>query len=160
VEFEVPFGGEGIDLHLVKTLVLRGGGERFEARFRLENHGADAASGWFCSEWNLNMLSGNGPDRYYEGMGDARDLSSSGAAKGVRGFRVVDAWRNVAAAAALNRECVVLRGRSRRPPFPSRGRRRSTRGSACGFSSPSGWSRESMNDIQFFGRSNPLLDES
>ena len=110
VEFEVPFGGEGIDLHLVKTLVLRGGGERFEARFRLENHGAEAASGWFCSEWNLNMLSGNGPDRYYEGMGDARDLSSSGAAKGVRGFRVVDAWRNVAAAAALDRECVVLRG--------------------------------------------------
>jgi hypothetical protein len=108
-EFEVPLGGEGIDLHLVKTLVLRGGGERFEARFRLENRGAEAASGWFCSEWNLNMLSGNGPDRYYEGMGEARALSSSGVAKGVRGFRVVDAWRNVAAEAALGRECVVLR---------------------------------------------------
>jgi hypothetical protein len=108
-EFAVPLGGEGIDLHLVKTLVLRGGGERFEARFRLENRGAEAASGWLCSEWNLNMLSGNGPDRYYEGMGEARALSSSGVAKGVRGFRVVDAWRNVAAGAALDRECVVLR---------------------------------------------------
>ena len=85
------------------------GGERFEARFRLENRGAETASGWFCSEWNLNMLSGNGPDRYYEGMGDACALSSSGVAKGVRGFRVVDAWRNVAAGAALDRECVVLR---------------------------------------------------
>ncbi|HEX7523720.1 MAG TPA: alpha-amylase/4-alpha-glucanotransferase domain-containing protein, partial [Candidatus Deferrimicrobium sp.] len=108
-EFAVPFGGDAIGLHLVKALVLRGGGERFEARFRLENRSAETVSGWFCSEWNLNMLSGNGPDRYYEGMGEARALSSSGVAKGVRGFRVVDAWRNVAAGAALDRECVVLR---------------------------------------------------
>jgi hypothetical protein len=108
-EFAVPFGGEGIDFHLVKELVLRGDRERFEARFRLENRGAEAASGWLCSEWNLNMLSGNGPDRYYEGMGEACALSSSGFAMGVRGFRVVDAWRNVAAEAALDRECVVLR---------------------------------------------------
>ena len=108
-EFAVPLRGEGIDLHLVKTLVLRGGGERFEALFLLENRGAETASGWLCSEWNLNLLSGNGPDRYYEGMGEARALSSSGVAKGVRGFRVVDAWRNVAAVAALDRECVVLR---------------------------------------------------
>ncbi|MGZ9197046.1 MAG: alpha-amylase/4-alpha-glucanotransferase domain-containing protein, partial [Candidatus Deferrimicrobiaceae bacterium] len=109
VEFSVPLEGEGIDLHLEKTLLLRGGEERFEARFLLENRGAEAVSGSFCSEWNLNMLSGSGPDRYYEGMGDARALSSSGVAKGVRGFRVVDAWRNVAAGAALDRECAVLR---------------------------------------------------
>jgi len=108
-EFAVPFGGEGIDLHLVKSLVLRADGERFEARFLLENRGADTVSGGFCSEWNLNMLSGNGPDRYYEGMGEVHALSSSGVAKGVRGFRVVDAWRNVAAGAALDRECIVLR---------------------------------------------------
>jgi alpha-amylase len=108
-EFSLPLGGEGVDLHLVKTLVLRGGGERFEARFHLENRGAGTLSGTLCSEWNLNLLSGSGPDRYYEGMGEARDLSSSGVAKGVRAFRVVDAWRNVAAEAALDRECVVLR---------------------------------------------------
>ena len=108
-EFAVPLGGEGVDLHVLKTLVLRGGGERFEARFRLENRGAETASGWLCSEWNLNLLSGNLPDRYYEGMGEARALSSTGVAKGVRGFRVVDAWRNVAAGAVLDRECVVLR---------------------------------------------------
>ena len=109
VEFSVPLGGEGVDLHLVKTRVLRAGGERFEARFRLENRGSGPVSGTLCSEWNLNLLSGNGPDRYYEGMGDARDLSSSGVAEGVRAFRVVDAWRNIAAEAALDRECVGLR---------------------------------------------------
>jgi hypothetical protein len=108
-EFSVPLGEEGVDLHLVKTLVLPGSGERFEARFLLENRGAGTVSGTLCSEWNLNLLSGSGPDRYYEGMGEARDLSSSGVAKGVRAFRVVDAWRNIAAEAALDRECVVLR---------------------------------------------------
>jgi alpha-amylase len=107
--FAIHLGGEGIALHLSKTLVLRGGEERFEARFGLENRGVETASGWLCSEWNLNMLSGNGPDRYYEGMGEPRALSSSGIAKGVRGFRVVDAWRNVTAGATLDRECVVLR---------------------------------------------------
>jgi hypothetical protein len=108
-EFSVPVGGEGTDLHLVKSLILQAAEERFEARFLLENRGAGPVSGTLCSEWNLNLLSGNGPDRYYEGMGDARDLSSSGVVEGVRAFRVVDAWRNVAAEAALDRECVVLR---------------------------------------------------
>ncbi|HSQ15375.1 MAG TPA: alpha-amylase/4-alpha-glucanotransferase domain-containing protein [Candidatus Binatia bacterium] len=108
-EFAMPLEGNGIAFRLVKTLVLRGDRERFEARFRLENFGAETASGWLCSEWNLNMLSGSGPDRYYEGFGEARALSSSGVAMGVRGFRVVDAWRNVAAGATLDRECVVLR---------------------------------------------------
>ena len=107
--FKVPLAGEGIDLHLVKSLVLRAGRERFEARFRLENRGAETAAGWLCSEWNLNLLSGNGPDRYYVGMAEARELSSSGVAKGVDEFGVVDAWRNVAAGAVLDRECVVLR---------------------------------------------------
>jgi len=107
--FAVPLACDGIDLHLRKALVLRTDAERFEARFRLENRAAETASGWLCSEWNLNLLSGDGQDRYYEGMGDARELSSSGVARGVRGFRVVDAWRNVAAEATLDRECVVLR---------------------------------------------------
>ena len=42
-------------------------------------------------------------------MGEPRALSSSGVAKGVRAFRVVDAWRNEAAGATLDRESVVLR---------------------------------------------------
>ena len=54
-------------------------------------------------------MSGSGPDRYYEGMGDARDLSSSGVAEGVRRFRLVDGWRKVAAQADLDRESAVLR---------------------------------------------------
>jgi hypothetical protein len=109
VTLSLPFQGEGIDLLLSKSLLLRAGCEGFEAVYRLANRGAQGVSGRLCAEWNLNLLSGSGPDRYYEGFGDARDLSSAGVAEGVRRFRLVDGWRKVAAAATLDRECPVLR---------------------------------------------------
>lgn len=107
--FTLPLRAEGIDLLLTKSLVLRGWTEGFEATYRLVHRGGEPLSGTLCSEWNLNLLSGEGPDRYYEGMGDARSLSSSGVARGVRRFRVVDGWRNVAAEGILDRDCAVLR---------------------------------------------------
>ncbi|MDO8944335.1 MAG: DUF1926 domain-containing protein, partial [Desulfobacterales bacterium] len=94
---------------LEKALLLRGWEEGFVAAFRLHNRGAEPVSGTLCSEWNLNMLSGEGGERYYDGLGEPRGLSSSGAALGVHDFRVVDGWRNVAARAALDRDCAVLR---------------------------------------------------
>ncbi|GAB4235223.1 MAG: DUF1926 domain-containing protein [Deltaproteobacteria bacterium] len=108
-EIDVPVSADGIGLLLRKSLILRAREERFEARIDVDGRSADEEPGWFCSEWNLNLLSGSGPDRYYEGLGDARELSGSGVARGVRRFRVVDAWRKVAIEATLDRECVVLR---------------------------------------------------
>jgi len=108
-EIEVQAAGDGIGLLLRKGLILRAGEECFEARVEVERRAGGAEPGWFCSEWNFNLLSGNGPDRYYEGLGDPRELSVSGVARGVHRFRVVDAWRKVAIEAALDRECVVLR---------------------------------------------------
>jgi alpha-amylase len=107
--FEVPLAAEGVDLLLEKVLVLRGWEEGFTAAFRLRNRGERTVAGTLCSEWNLNMLSGEGVERYYEGLGDPRGLSSSGASRDVREFRVVDGWRNVAARAVLDRDCAVLR---------------------------------------------------
>jgi hypothetical protein len=107
--FSVPLRGMGIDLLLEKSLALHGRTEGFEAAFRLVHRGGQAVSGTLCSEWHLNLLSGQGPDRYYEGLGDARDLSSTGVSRGVRVFRVVDGWRKVAAEVLLDRECAVLR---------------------------------------------------
>ncbi len=107
--FKVPLAGNGVEILLLKKVVLRAGEEGFEAGFRLVNLAAETVSGWFCSEWNLNLLSGNGPDRYYEGLGDVRELSASGITPGVLRFGVVDAWRNVAATAHLDRKGVVLR---------------------------------------------------
>ncbi|MBP2675989.1 MAG: hypothetical protein H6Q84_2829, partial [Deltaproteobacteria bacterium] len=107
--FEIPLAAEGIDLLLEKVLVLRGWEEGFMAAFRLHNRGGGPVAGTLCSEWNLNMLSGEGVERYYDGLGEPRGLSSSGASFGVRDFRVVDGWRNVAARAVLDRDCAVLR---------------------------------------------------
>ena len=101
-------GGDGVDLVLEKGLVLRGGVEGMEVAYRLINHGKGSVAGRLCSEWNLNFLSGDGPDRHYEGLGDTRALSSRGGAEGVRAFRVVDGWRGVAASASMDRECAVI----------------------------------------------------
>ncbi|MBP2674942.1 MAG: alpha-amylase [Deltaproteobacteria bacterium] len=90
--FSVPLRAEGLDLLLEKALVLRGWEEGFVAAFRLQNRGTEPLSGTLCSEWNLNLLSGEGVERYYDGLGDPRGLSSSGAARDVRDFRVVDGW--------------------------------------------------------------------
>ena len=108
VTLEVPMAGGGVELVLEKGLGLRGGAEGFEVSYRLTNRGKGTVSGRLASEWNLNFLSGNGPDRYYEGLGDWRQLSSRGIATGVKGFRVVDGFRGVAVAVAPDRECVVL----------------------------------------------------
>jgi alpha-amylase len=107
--FGIPLAAEGIDIRLEKVLVLRGWEEGFTAAFRLHNRGEVPVTGTLCSEWNLNFLSGEGVERYYDGLGDPRGLSSSGASRGVREFRVVDGWRNVAARAVLDRDCAVLR---------------------------------------------------
>jgi hypothetical protein len=107
--FAVPLRAEGVDLLLEKSLSLHGANDGFEAVFRLVERGGHAVSGTLCSEWNLNLLSGEGPDRYYEGLGDARELSSTGISRRVRLFRVVDGWRKVACEAVLDRECPVLR---------------------------------------------------
>jgi alpha-amylase len=107
--FAIPMRAEGVDLLLEKSLALHGEAERFEAVFRLSHRGGPAVSGTLCSEWHLNLLSGQGPDRYYEGLGDARELSSTGVSRGVQAFRVVDGWRKVTAECLLDRECAVLR---------------------------------------------------
>jgi hypothetical protein len=107
--FAIPLRAEGLDLLLEKSLVLRAGEAALEAAFSVSERGGQAVSGTLCSEWNLNLLSGEGPDRFYEGLGDARDLASTGVSSGVRAFRLVDRWRKVAVEALLDRECTVLR---------------------------------------------------
>jgi len=107
--FKIPLVVDGVDLLLEKALVLRGGEERFIAVLKLRNLGQKPVSGTLCSEWNLNMLSGEGVERYYDGLDGPKGLSSSGVSRGVREFKVVDGWRNVAAQAVFNRNCDVLR---------------------------------------------------
>ena len=99
----------GAELSLEKALEVNGEEEGFSVRYRLINQGGETIAGGFASEWNLNFLSGSGPDRRYEGAGEDSALSSRGATGGHREFRVVDGWRNVAVKVKTDREFTLLR---------------------------------------------------
>ena len=106
---QVPLTGEGVDLSLEKTLEVRTGEEGFRIKYRLINNGGGTVNGKLASEWNLNFLSGDGPDRKYEWVGESAELSSRGITSALREFRIVDAWRNVAVTGKADREFTLLR---------------------------------------------------
>ncbi len=101
--------GDG-ELVLEKVLQAEAGEEGFHVKYRLVNRGRETVAARLASEWNLNFLAGSGPDRRYEGIGGKpEELSSRGATPGLREFRVMDAWRNVAVNIASDREFTLLR---------------------------------------------------
>ena len=106
---QLPLPAQGVDLTLEKALEINADEEGFGARYRIVNRGNEMVSARLASEWNLNFLSGSGPDRRYEGLGEDASLSSRGVTASLRAFRVVDAWRNVAVEASADREFALLR---------------------------------------------------
>ncbi len=106
---QMPLLAPGVDLTLEKVLEVTAGDEGFHVQYRIVNRGRETVSARFASEWNLNFLSGNGPDRRYEGLGEDASLSSCGVTVSLREFRVVDAWRNVAVAVKTDKEFALLR---------------------------------------------------
>ena len=107
---EVPLQGDGADLALEKSLALGVSDEQIEVGYRLRNAGDRPAWGKFTSEWNLNFLSGRGPDRRYEGIGEENgELSSRGVAHSLKAFRVVDGFRGIAVRMQTDREFTLLR---------------------------------------------------
>ncbi|HEY7585124.1 MAG TPA: alpha-amylase/4-alpha-glucanotransferase domain-containing protein [Candidatus Deferrimicrobiaceae bacterium] len=106
---QLPLSGPGIELELEKILDMDAGDEGFVVRYRIFNRGRETFSARFVSEWNLNFLSGNGPDRRYEGIGPDAALSSRGVTAALREFRIVDAWRNVEVKARADRDFTLLR---------------------------------------------------
>ena len=110
LEMEMPILPESADLALGKVLSLETPGERFEVRYRLRNAGDRPFWGKFVSEWNLNFLSGSGPDRWYEGTGTRdEELSSRGAVAALRWFRIVDRLRHIVVEGKSDRDFTLLR---------------------------------------------------
>ncbi len=107
---EVPLKGDGTDLALGKSLALGASEERIDVGYSLRNAGDQPAWGKFISEWNLNFLSGEGPDRRYEEIGGKNgELSSRGVILALRSFRIVDRLRGIAVALRADREFTLLR---------------------------------------------------
>ncbi|MBI5418917.1 MAG: DUF1926 domain-containing protein [Deltaproteobacteria bacterium] len=106
---QVPLSGPGVELSLEKVLEVGAREEGFHVRYRLANHGKGTVSGKLASEWNLNFLSGSGPDRKYVWAGEEAALSSRGVTASLREFRIVDAWRDVVVEGRSDREFALLR---------------------------------------------------
>ena len=107
---EVALAWSGAEISLEKVLQAEAGEEGFHVKYRLANRGGETIAGRLATEWNLNFLSGSGPDRRYEGIGGrVEDLSSRGATPGLREFRIVDAWRRIAVGVTSDREFTLLR---------------------------------------------------
>jgi hypothetical protein len=107
---ELPLRGNGVDLALGKSVALEAVGERFEVRYRLRNGSDRPVWGKFASEWNLNFLSGAGPDRGYEGIGEReQELSSRGSTIALRWFRIVDRFRKIVVEVKSDRDFTLLR---------------------------------------------------
>ena len=108
VSQQVPLSAPGMELALEKALEVEAGDEGLRVRYRIVNRGRETVTAKFSSEWNLNFLSGNGPDRRYEGTGGDPALSSRFVSAALRNFRIVDAWRNVTVAAKADRDFALL----------------------------------------------------
>ncbi len=110
LDMEVPLRENGVDLALGKAITVEAAKERFEVRYRLRNVGERPVWGKFVSEWNLNFLSGAGPDRWYEGIGERNEeLSSRGATPALRWFRIVDRFRRIGMEVEADRDFALLR---------------------------------------------------
>lgn len=110
LSMEVPLAGEGVALVLGKTVSVGAGEEGIRVAWRLENPGSEPVHGNLASEWNLNFLSGDGPDRRYEWAGGRpEELASRGISHGIQQFRIVDDWRKIALEARADRGFALLR---------------------------------------------------
>jgi alpha-amylase len=105
----VQLPAEGAGALIEKTLTVDAEEEGFSVRYKLTNQGNETVTGKFASEWNLNFLSGDGPDRRYEWTDGNAPLSSRGATGPMREFRIVDGWRKLIVRAKADREFSLLR---------------------------------------------------
>ena len=110
LDMEVRFRWDDVELRLDKAVAVEASKEGFEVRYRVANAGNRPFRGKLTSEWNLNFLSGAGPDRGYEGIGERREeLSSRGVTSALRWFRIVDGWRKIDVTAITDRDFALLR---------------------------------------------------
>ncbi len=110
LDMEIRFRWDDGELRLDKAVAVDASKEGFEVRYRVANAGNRPFRGRFASEWNLNFLSGDGPDREYEGIGTMpAGLSTRGITAALRWFRIVDGWRRITLTAVSDRDFALLR---------------------------------------------------
>ncbi len=91
-------GGEPVPLRLTKKLSFSPGGFHLETDYKLENLGTRPVKFLFLAEWNLTLLAGDAPDRFYTVKGREltdRKLNSLGTEMNVEQASMTDGWLKI-----------------------------------------------------------------
>lgn len=85
----------GQPVKVEKVVTVKAAEAGFEAVYTLTNEGPDELNTTFGTEFNLSLLAGDSPDRYFEIKGHvlkSRNFASAGELNNVTVVRIVDEW--------------------------------------------------------------------
>jgi alpha-amylase len=102
----------GQPLKVEKVITVKAGEAGFEAAYTLTNEGPDELNATFGTEFNLSLLAGDSPDRYYDIKGHvlkSRNFASAGELNNVTVVRMVDEWLGYSLSIGFSEVAVLWR---------------------------------------------------
>ena len=102
----------GQEVKLTKTISLMSGQSIVSVDYEIVNNGEENIKCIFGIEFNLTLLGGNSPDRYYKINWEKLEnsyLASEGVLDEVKSVQLVDEWKGFSVSFELNYECNFVR---------------------------------------------------
>ena len=102
----------GLAVKLHKEISLAGGAPEFTVHYEITNRSKEELNASFGSEFNISLLAGNAPDRYYDIPGhvlDRRNLASTGETNNVSRVSLVDEWLKLKLTLAFSQPAALWR---------------------------------------------------
>jgi hypothetical protein len=104
--------GRTASIKVEKRFVLSSSRSAIRADYRVSHSSEEIRNTNFGIEFNINLLAGDAPDRYYEIPGctiEDRRLASSGGCLGVSEVRLIDEWSKLRVILRTDRKCDLWR---------------------------------------------------
>ncbi len=101
---QIRLNGNSYAVRIVKNLRVRHHAEEIEVSYEVRNQSQQELNVHFGVEWNVSLLAGNSPDRYFEIPGHAlteKNLASFGETDSVKEVALVDEWQDLRVAFQL-----------------------------------------------------------
>jgi len=99
-------------IRVAKELTYRDGEDGFEVAYRIVNMERQPVELWFGIEFNVGLMAGDAPDRYFQIDGTRPDdsrLRSTGETPGTSRVKLVDEWLGLETEIAVNKPATVWR---------------------------------------------------
>lgn len=103
---------QGQPVRVEKVITVTKDGAGFDADYTLTNEGGDELNSTFGVEFNLSLLAGDSPDRYFEVPGHvlkARNFASTGELNNVSEISMADGWLGYLLRLAFSERAVLWR---------------------------------------------------